>query len=116
MMKQFNRPEFDMNQSSQSTYPDDDEQALARFGVAPGIVALHVEAARQVLAEHQQALRRDNEIVPRSISQPDRQGQLVMRVDGDARTIFELNFALDAKEAALGIAKDPAFDIIFAGG
>jgi hypothetical protein len=113
MMKEFNSPEFEM---SKSTYPDDDEQALARFGVAPSIVALHVEAARQVLEEHRHALRRDGEIVPSSISHPGRYGQLVMRVDGDARTIFELNFALDAKEAELGIAKHPAFDIIFAGG
>jgi hypothetical protein len=99
-----------------SVYPDDNEQALARFGVAPGIVALHVEAARQVLREHQQVLRRAQEIVPSTVSrvgQPGQAGQLVMRVDGDARTIFELNFALEAKEAQLGIARDAPFDIVF---
>lgn len=99
----------------QSVYPDDNEQALARFGVAPGIVALHVEAARQVLREHQQVLRREQEI-PSTVShigQPGQTGQLVMRVDGDARTIFELNFALEAKEAQLGIARDAPFDIVF---
>lgn len=103
----------------QSVYPDNpggDEPALARFGVAPGIVALHVEAARQVLQEHQHALRRDVEIVPSTVSHfgpPGQAGQLVMRVDGDARTIFELNFALEAKEAQLGIARDAPFDIVF---
>lgn len=99
-----------------SVYPDDNEQALARFGVAPGIVALHVEAARQVLREHQHALRRDQEIVPSTVSHfglPGQAGQLVMRVDGDARTIFELNFALEAREAQLGIARNAPFDIVF---
>ncbi|GAB2851883.1 hypothetical protein GCM10027277_20270 [Pseudoduganella ginsengisoli] len=110
MMNVFNSLEFMM---SKSVYSDDNEQALARFGVAPGIVALHVEAARQVLREHQQVLRRDQEIVPSSISHPGPSGQMIMRVDGDARTIFELNFALEAKEAQLGIAKDAPFDIVF---
>lgn len=110
-MAEFNSLEFIM---SKSVYPDDDEQALSRFGVAPGIVALHVEAARQVLREHQHALRRDQEIVPSTISHPGKNGQMVMRVEGDARTIFELNFALEAKEAQLGIAKDAPFDIVFA--
>ena len=102
-----------MEQSVYPDYPEDNEQALARFGVAPGIVALHVEAARQVLKEHQHVLRRDKEIIPSTISHPGRAGQLVMRVDGDARTIFELNFALEAKEAQLGIARDAPFDIVF---
>lgn len=101
----------------QSVYPDDDEQALTRFGVAPGLVALHVEAARQVLQEHQHVLRREQEIVPSTIShiaRPGKSGQMVMRVDGDARTIFELNFALEAKEAQLGLTRDAPFDIVFA--
>jgi hypothetical protein len=110
-MKEFNSLEFIMSKSA--VYPDDNEQALARFGVAPGIVALHVEAARQVLQEHQRALRREQEIIPSTISHPGPAGQMVMHVDGDARTIFELNFALEAKEAQLGIARDAPFDIIF---
>lgn len=110
-MAEFNSLEFIM---SKSVYPGDDEQALARFGVAPGIVALHVEAARQVLQEHQHALRRDKEIIPSAISHPGQSGQMVMRVEGDARTIFELNFALEAKEAQLGIARDAPFEIVFA--
>lgn len=109
-MKVFNSLEFMM---SKSVSVDDNEQALARFGVAPGIVALHVEAAHQVLREHQQVLRSNKEIVPTSISHPGPAGQMVMRVDADARTIFELNFALEAKEAQLGLAKDTPFDIVF---
>ncbi len=106
-------------------YPDDDEQALARFGAAPGIVALHVEAARQVLEEHQHLVRRDQDMSQATLShlaqlselgqlaQPGQSGQLVMQVDGDARTIFELNFALEARETQLGLAKERPFDIVF---
>lgn len=116
MMKELNSLEFDMSKSaSESRFADADEQALARFGIAPGVVALHVEAARQVLEEHRHALRREQEIVPSSITHPGPHGQLVMRVDADARTIFELNFALDAKEAEMGIARDAPFDIVFSG-
>lgn len=86
-----------MNQPTQPQPADD--AAPPSPPSSPSFVALHAESVWQVLREHPRALRQARKIVAA--------GQhLEMRVEADARTIFELNLALEAV--------DPNCDIVFA--
>ncbi|SFU37176.1 hypothetical protein [Pseudoduganella namucuonensis] len=73
--------------------PADDATAPS---FAPSFVALHAESVWQVLREHPRALRQARQIVPAG-------PHLEMRVEADARTIFELNLALEAVDPGCGI-------------